>query len=129
MDFILQQVPSSPCAWITTLDIFTDELSNADLVRVSELCNLRRCHLATGSRSATGKVFNDRMLKSWAEQAQQKGAFAHLQSIFLYGQEGITHWSLDQLQGFPALDEFCASRCTIARRETCFTAGWQFCSK
>ena len=112
------------CAWLTTLEI-TCETSNLDLVRVSELRNLRRFHVAISCETATDQVLNDRVLRTWADQAREDGAFAHLQSIFLFCQPGITAYSLGRLSAFPALDEFCAYRCNIEWRQTKSMAGWR----
>ena len=109
---------------MTTLDI-TTETSTADLVRVSELRNLRRFHMATNHETAVDEGFNDRVLRTWADQAREEGAFPHLQSIFLFCQVGITAWSLGRLSAFPALDEFCAYRCDIEWRQTKSMSGWR----
>jgi len=122
----IPQTIESDCSWLTTLNIATEE-SNVNLVRIAELRNLRRFHMAkaTGTETAIDQGFNDRVLRTWAEQARQDGAFMHLQSIFLYGQEGITTWSLDRLSAFPALDEFCAYRCKIEWPQTKSISGWR----
>ena len=113
------------CTWVTALDISTEQTSRPDLVRVSEFQNLRSIHIATRSEKSGGEGLDDRVLKTWAEQAQQEGAFARLRSVFLYFQEGITQWSLARLSAFPALEEFCAYRCNVDRRHTISMTGWQ----
>jgi hypothetical protein len=120
----IPQAIHSDCAWVTTLDVAV-ETSNVDLVRVSELRNLRRFHMATKNEAAADEGFNDRVLRTWADQAREDGAFPHLQSIFLFCQVGITAWALGQLSAFPALDEFCAYRCKIERRQTKALSGWR----
>jgi hypothetical protein len=120
----IPQAISTDCAWVTTLDI-TAETSNIDLVRVSELQNLRRFHMATNHETADDEGFNDRVLRTWADQAREDGAFLHLQSIFLFCQVGITAWSLGQLSAFPALDEFTAYRCKIERHQMKAVSGWR----
>jgi hypothetical protein len=81
--------------------------------------------MATSNETATDQGFNNRVLRTWADQAREDGAFPHLQSIFLYCQEGITTWSLSRLSAFPALDEFCAYRCKIEWRQTKSMSGWR----
>jgi hypothetical protein len=119
LENIVQQVYHPTCAWVTTLDIFTRDVADVDLVRISDLQNLRRFHMATDMPTSIDKGFSDRVLKTWAEQAQEKGAFARLQSMFLFGQ-AVTKWSLGRLTAFPALDEFCAYRCNIDLPSTTF---------
>jgi hypothetical protein len=121
----IPQAIHTECAWVTTLDIAA-ETSNVDLVRVSELRNLRRFHIAITNNEATvDEGFNDRVLRTWADQAREHGAFPHLQSIFLFCQVGITASSLGRLSAFPALDEFCAYRCKIERRQTKTLSDWR----
>jgi hypothetical protein len=48
----IPQAIHTECAWVTTLDIAA-ETSNVDLVRVSELRNLRRFHIAITNNEAT----------------------------------------------------------------------------
>jgi hypothetical protein len=120
----IPQAISTQCAWVTTLDI-TAETSTIDLVRVSELRNLRRFHMATNHETADDEGFNDRVLRTWADQAREDGAFPHLQSIVLYCQVGITAWSLSRLSTFPALDEFCAYRCKFRSHQTKAISGWR----
>jgi len=124
MDQAIPQALRPDCSWITTLNIGQEE-SSVDLVRISELRNLRRFHMATRSEIAADQGFNDRVLRTWADQVREHGAFPHLQSIFLYCQEGITAWSLRHLSAFPALDEFCAYRCQIEWRQTKSMSGWR----
>jgi hypothetical protein len=72
------------------------------------------------------KGFNDRVMKAWAELAEDGCAFACLQSIFLYRQKGVTKWSLKHLNAFLALHEFCAFECEIVSRdEEDSPAGWR----
>jgi hypothetical protein len=129
LDKIIQQAYHPTCAWVTTLDILIGDVSSVDLVRVSELQNLRRFHMATNHGSTAERGFNDRVLKTWAEQAQEKGAFACLRSMTLYRQAGVTKWSLDRLTAFPALEEFCAYRCKISLRCTASLLGWRNTSR
>jgi hypothetical protein len=124
LDPIIQEVYHPACAWVTTLDIFTKDVASVDLVRISELQNLRRFNMATDFPTPSDQGFNDRVLKTWAEQAQEKGAFARLQSIFLHGQ-GVGEWSLGRLTAFPALDEFCAYRSNVDRPSTISIPGWR----
>jgi hypothetical protein len=124
LNLAIPQAVSTECAWVTTLDI-TAETSNIDLVRVSELRNLRRFHMATNHETADDEGFNDRVLRTWADQARDEGAFPHLQSIFLFCQVGITAWSLGRLSTFPTLDEFTAYRCRIALHQTKAIPGWR----
>lgn len=128
LDKAIQQVYDPSCAWVTTLDILTGTVSDKEFVQVSKFQNLRRIHVATGPSSPAGKGLSDRVLKSWAEQAQQEGAFAHLQSMFLYRQTDVTNWSLDRLAAFPALDEFCAYKCSI-RAPSLSLRGWRNSSR
>lgn len=120
----IPQATSPDFAWLTTLDISV-ETSNADLVRVSELRNLRRFQMATSHETAADEGFNDRVLRTWADQAREDGAFPHLQSVFLFCQVGITAYSLGRLSAFPALDEFCTYRCNIEWRQTKSMSGWR----
>ena len=81
--------------------------------------------MATNHETADDEGFNDRVLRTWADQAREDGAFPHLQSIFLFCQVGITAWSLDRLSAFPTLDEFCAHRCKLERSPTKTMPGWR----
>jgi hypothetical protein len=120
----IPQAFHAECAWVTTLDIST-ETSKADLVRVSELRNLRRFRIATERENAADAPFDDRVLRTWADQAREEGAFPHLQSMFLFCQKGITACSLGRLSVFPALDEFIVYRSSIERLQTKSMSGWR----
>ncbi|KAM0715877.1 hypothetical protein Q7P37_008391 [Cladosporium fusiforme] len=114
------------CAWVTTLDILTDDISQLDFASLSELKNLRRFHIATASEAPHDKGFNDRVLRSWADLARDNGDFANLKTIFLYLQGGVSQWSLDHISAFPGLDEFCAYMCRrLKRRHLKRVLGWQ----
>jgi len=78
------------------------------------------------SRSTPADVgVNDRVLRSWAEAARERGALQHLRFIFLYSQLGVTKWSLPHLDAFPNLDEFCAYDCGIQWTDVEHRHGWR----
>jgi hypothetical protein len=81
--------------------------------------------MAANFGATADKGFNDRVMKTWAELAEDNCAFACLQSIFLYRQNGITKWSLNHLNAFPALQEFCAFECGIVSRDEDWPRGWR----
>lgn len=125
IDRSIQMAHDKDCAWLTTIDIVTDVVSNKDIVRISEIQNLRSLRVGTCIKSPENEGFNDRILRTWADQARQRTALRYLKSIFLYYQEGITGWSLGRLSAFPALEDFCAYKCDIGRQHLKSLAGWR----
>lgn len=113
------------CAWTTTLDIMTDNVSPVDLTAISQLTNLRRFSMATANETPADKGLNDRVLRSWNGLAREEGAFSNLKTIFLYFQDGVSKWALEHLDAFPALDEFCAYRCKLRRHHAKGAVGWR----
>lgn len=81
--------------------------------------------MATAFETEADKGFNDRVLRSWADLARDKGDFSNLKTIFLYFQEGVSKWSLEHLSAFPVLDEFCAYRCKLRRHHVKGVVDWQ----
>lgn len=114
-------------SWITNLTIKDKEVSARDLISVSDLKNLRRFHMASARKTPTDLGFNDRIFRAWAEMARDHGAFKYLECLFLYFQEGVSKWSLEYLDAFPVLDEFCAHRCKVSRRDARSIPGWPPC--
>lgn len=96
-----------------------------ELVVVPRLDNIRSLLMATTQNTSADLGVNDRVLRSWAEAVQDRGALQHLRFIFLYRQSGVTKWSLPHLDAFPKLEEFCAYDCGIQRQDVEHRSGWR----
>jgi len=116
---------STDCSWITSLEITKGDIPLEELVHLSKLDNLRSFLMATSSRPSADTGINDRVLRSWAESAKDRGALQHLRFIALYRQPGVTKWCLPHLDAFPHLDEFCAYECGIQWRDVKRWQGWR----
>lgn len=97
-------------AWLCDLTLDSDYVKQDDLFRVSNLLNIRRL-LVRGSRHCR---VTDRVLRSWADSASEHGAFSKLGLLMVdnessSGAEGVTTASLERLQCFKALQQFCVS--------------------
>jgi hypothetical protein len=125
MDKVVVHSSNAECSWITSLEITDLDISPAELVAVSRLDNLRSLVMATTRRTSADTGVNDRILRSWADSVQDRGALQHLRFIFLYSQRGITKWSLPHLDAFPKLNEFCAYNCGVHWRDVGHRQGWR----
>lgn len=106
LDSYFSGITSVTLSWSTCLRISPKETRIADLVAVSSITNLAMLDLSDGQIAIDPKTssFDERVMRTWAEIAEQRKGFLHLQVIML-GWQDIDAWIFKYLPYFPALSQ------------------------
>lgn len=115
----LAMVKSERMCWRTVLTLKNAFATVPELVEIADLGNLvaldfaiqsnERAQAEEGEKPET--PLNDRIVRTWSELAQMKGAFEHLRILRVFYQEDLSKVVLRYLKLFPALQFFIAYSC------------------
>lgn len=102
---------SDSLSWGTVLTLSTDFTGVSDLVGVSSVVNLVALDISYFKPPKSAPVpdeqkittLNDRIIRSWSEQAQTGAAFKHLRVLMIRGQHDLSEGMFRYLESFPAL--------------------------
>jgi hypothetical protein len=117
-DYFRGLSPKDP-SWWTCLRISPKETRVADLVPVSNISNLALLDLSDGQVTIDTKVsvFNERVMRTWAELVSTAGAFEELQILLLGWQEHVSTWLFQYLQHFPKLRYVVLTDCPLLHQK------------
>lgn len=130
LDQYFSRIDSPTYHWVTELSLNGLFFSTADVLAIPMLRNLSALAIDSGRIESSDKgIVNDRILRTWAEQATTTGAFPILRHICLRSQRAITHASFTHLNSFKALNSFSVTDCDIFKTHVCIdsakAAGWR----
>lgn len=102
---------SDSLSWGTVLTLSTEFTGVTDLVGVSSVVNLAALDISYFKPPRSAPVpedqevttLNDRIVRSWSEQAQSDAAFKHLRVLMVRGQHNLSEGLFRYLDSFPAL--------------------------
>lgn len=99
--------------WLTCLRISPKFTLTPDLVAISKIRNLAVLDLSDGQVTIYNKVslFEERIMRTWAELAISENAFRHLRVLLLGWQENVSTWLFKYLEQFPSLTYIILTDC------------------
>lgn len=122
MQDYLSMAKSEGLHWRVVLSLGATFVTVTELVDIANLPNLVALEICSSPGSISGPRdpsnpdlevagLEDRIVRTWSELAQSKGAFAHLRVLRLSYQKCLTKRVLDYLAQLPALEFLITSEC------------------
>lgn len=112
----LMDIASSPeMSWLTNLTVGSVAMDMGAALSISQIPNIRNIHIQACQPGIDRErsPFTDRLLRSWAADATDRGAMSLLEMIFMDDQLEITTNALRYLGAFPKLNMFTVRDCGI----------------
>jgi hypothetical protein len=99
--------------WLVVLTLEDLNLGVDLLLSISQLRNVSFMSIFGQSRTTPEPGLSDRIVRSWAHDVSDHGAFSRLEAIFLDGQANVTAATMQHLNSFPRLETFCLNMCGV----------------
>ncbi|KAK2763815.1 hypothetical protein FQN54_009433 [Arachnomyces sp. PD_36] len=127
---------SESLAWGTVLTLSTEFTGVSDLVGISSVVNLVALNISYFKPPKSAPIpedreiitLNDRIIRSWSEQARTGTAFRHLRVLMVRGQHDLSDGLFRYLDSFPALIILVVAGCeqvtSDAAKKTAERYGW-----
>ena len=107
----LNQISSRSLDWLTKLALHDVYLAQSDLMAIATVPNLAAIYV--GCSDPVHSACDDRIIRAWARQSTENGAFLHLKSLCLVSQSRITKASLDTLACISSLEDVRLYMCGV----------------